>query len=239
MSQTRLIDNLSQGEDREQFMQRVRAALGRSETRPAPPPPRVDENLFRLGRPSQDLVAVFVKNAEFVGMEVRRSSAGEVVKDVLTVLGEIHARRIVMGVGSLAQGLTMRESIRRKNIEIVDWSAAPGLEAQFDTDAGITDVHAALAETGTLVCCSDAGHSRGLSLVPPVHIAIVRKSDIIPDMLDLWPMIESAVRDGKFQSMPSSIALITGPSKTADIEGQLVTGVHGPGREVILLVEDA
>src|SRR5690606_18699946 len=98
-----------------------------------------------------------------------------------------------------------------------------------------TDVHAAIAETGSLVCCSDGGHSRGLSLIPPVHIAIVRKSDILPDMFDFWPRYAQSQPD----ELPSSIAFITGPSKTADIEGVLITGVHGPGRVFVLVVEDA
>jgi L-lactate dehydrogenase complex protein LldG len=138
-------------------------------------------------------------------------------------------------VGTLPQALGLKESLRRKGVQVVEWADTPGLASQFDTDAGITDVHAALAETGTLVCSTDAGHSRGLSLVPPVHVAIVRRSDIVPDMLDLW----ARSRGIAAAELPSSIALITGPSKTADIEGELVVGVHGPGEVHVILVEDA
>ena len=108
------------------------------------------------------------------------------------------------------------------------------MDVQFDTDVGVTDVHAALAETGSLICNVDAKHSRGLSLVPPVHIAIVGARQILPDMLDYF----ATQHDVTGIALPSSQAIITGPSKTADIEGQLVTGVHGPGKVFVYVVED-
>ena len=119
-------------------------------------------------------------------------------------------------------------------MDILDWRHEGGVDAQFDVDAGITDVHAALAETGTLICCSDTEHSRCLSLVPPLHVAVVGRRDVLPDMIDFWRSVE-AESDG---TLSSSISFITGPSKTADIEGELITGVHGPGRVEIYLVED-
>ena len=97
----------------------------------------------------------------------------------------------------------------------------------------ITDVHGAIAESGTIVCASDAGHSRGLSLVPPVHIALVRQSDILPDLIDFLRKWKGTPGSG----MPSSLTLITGPSKTADIEGELIVGVHGPGQVHIVVME--
>lgn len=227
--------NSTMSTDPAEFLSRVRAALGRSETKKAPPPPEVDESIARLARPSDDLVELFEKRATLVGMKVRRIKAADLTREVLAVIESVPAKRVVVGVGSLPQGLGLKESIRKKGIEVVDWHASPGLDAQYDTDAGITDVHGALAETGTMICNSDAGHSRGLSLVPPVHIPIVRKSDILPDMLDYWAKIKG--KPG--HELPSSMVFITGPSKTADIEGVLVTGVHGPGAVHVMLVEDA
>jgi len=219
----------------EAFLIRVRAALGRAETKPAPPPPSVDESLARLARSTDSLVEMFVKRATLVGMKPQTLRGADLVGAIQTILADLGAKRVVVGMGALPQGVSLKDSLRRKGIEVVDWNAGHGLDVQFDTHAGITDVHAALAETGTIICNSDAGHSRGLSLVPPVHIAVVRRSDILPDMLDYWAKMKGTA--GK--DMPSSIAFITGPSKTADIEGVMVTGVHGPGTVHILVVEDA
>ena len=73
------------------------------------------------------------------------------------------------------------------------------------------------------------GRSRGAYLLPFVHVAIVRASQVVPDLVDAWDQFE----DG-----PALSLLVTGPSKTADIEGVLITGVHGPGELHVVLVED-
>lgn len=221
---------------RKAFMARIHAALGKAETTaPTEPAPAVNESIARLARPGMDLVPLFEKRANEVGMKAERLAASDLTRRILALLDELKAKRVVVGVGTVPQALNIKESIRKRGIEVVDWQASPGFECQFDTDVGITDVHAAFAESGTMVCCPDAGHSRGLSLVPPTHIAIVRRSDILPDMIDFWARMK-----GKSSiEMPSSIAFITGPSKTADIEGILITGVHGPGVVHVLIVEDA
>ncbi|MAE60513.1 MAG: hypothetical protein CMJ49_04050 [Planctomycetaceae bacterium] len=116
----------------------------------------------------------------------------------------------------------------------MDWRNDSKMTSAYQADAGLTGVHAGLAETGTLICNSDAAHARGASLAPPVHIAVVRRRDILPDMLDYLPRLEGMSP----AELPSSQAWITGPSKTADIEGVLITGVHGPGKLIIVLVDD-
>ncbi len=201
-----------------------------------PPSPRRQwmTHWARLVRPGDDLAGLFEKRATQVGMKVQRVQAAGLVRRIGELLAELGAKRVVVSVGTVSQALGLKDSLRRQGVEVVDWAATPGLEAQYDTDVGITDVHAAIAESGTMVYQSDAGHSGGLSLVPPAHIAVVRKSDILPDLIDFWERMKGVPRE----RWASSIVLITGPSKTADIEGVLVTGVHGPGQVFILLVED-
>jgi L-lactate dehydrogenase complex protein LldG len=224
------------GESRESFMARVHEALGRTRTeKPSEPPPQADQDIVRLARPGDDLVAMFEERAKITGMKVIPIAAADMTKRIVSLLEELGARKLVVGVGSLPQALGLKDSLRRKNYEVIDWASSPGLEVQFEADAGITDVHAALAETGTLICNSDAGHSRGLSLVPSVHLAIVRRSDILPDMFDYWARLKGIPGS----QLPSSMAFITGPSKTADIEGELIKGVHGPKDVHIFLVQDA
>jgi len=123
--------------------------------------------------------------------------------------------------------------------ELVMFLAADGIAEQstpddetlFSVDAAITDVSAAIAETGTIVCVSGPGLARGASLIPPVHIAVVAAQQILPDLYDYLEQI------GADADLPASHMLISGPSKTADIEGVLVTGMHGPGElHVIVLM---
>lgn len=221
---------------RENFLRKIQEAMGRPVGAPtlSEPPPQVNENMARLARAGDDLVTKFCKCAEISGMKVYRVKAADSNKQILALLDEAKAQRIVVGVGTLPQGLPLKEAIRKKGMEVVDWASSPSMDSQFDAHVGITDVHAALAETGTMICCSDSGHSRGLSLIPPVHIAIVRKSDIIPDMFDFWARFKNVPNT----QMPSSIAFITGPSKTADLEGILITGVHGPGKVHVVVADD-
>ncbi len=234
---------------REAFMARIRTALERDGHAPpqAPrePVPVVDDAVARLMERGDDLLEAFVRNAGAVGFKVQRLAADGLLKAIGTLLSELQAKRVVIGVGTLPQALGLRDALRRRDIEVMDWKNPPAGEAstnrspmdgQFDVDAGITDVHAALAETGSIICCSDAGHSRGLSLAPPVHIAIVRKSDILPDQIDFW---RKRAGDIAKRDLPSSMAIITGPSKTADIEGILITGVHGPGAVHLMVIDDA
>jgi hypothetical protein len=94
---------------------------------------------------------------------------------------------------------------------------------------GLTGVHAAIAETGSLVCISTPATPRTASLLPPRHVAVLRPEQLRPSM-------GSFLRD-RADSYPDSSAVnfITGPSRTADIELQLTLGVHGPGEVVVIM----
>jgi L-lactate dehydrogenase complex protein LldG len=99
-------------------------------------------------------------------------------------------------------------------------------------DAGFTDTVGGIAETGGLLLLPGPDEPRLLSLVPPIHIALLRASTIQDT---LW----SAIRCFEWgASPPPNALLISGPSKTADIEQTLAYGVHGPRRLVVLLVDD-
>lgn len=98
-------------------------------------------------------------------------------------------------------------------------------------DIGISSVTAAVAETGTLALASGPGQERVASLLPPVHVALVGASQIVPDLFDLFAQMQPA-------AMPSNWVFITGPSKTGDLELKLTTGVHGPGHWHVIVSRD-
>ncbi|CAN5116985.1 hypothetical protein BH20ACT8_BH20ACT8_04000 [soil metagenome] len=100
-------------------------------------------------------------------------------------------------------------------------------------DVGVTGAVAAIAETGTLVLAATADTPRRTSLVPPVHIAVVPLSRLVATYADGVDAIS------RLDPPPSSIHLITGPSRSADIELNLVRGVHGPRDVHVLLYPDA
>ena len=87
-----------------------------------------------------------------------------------------------------------------------------------------------LAETGSLIVHSSPTEPRSGSLLPPVHIAVARREQIVADLFDVLEPYSAE------RSPPSNLVLITGPSKTGDIELKLVTGVHGPGEVYVIIL---
>ncbi len=102
-----------------------------------------------------------------------------------------------------------------------------------DIDASITTTIAGVAETGSMLLHPTRDEPRTLSLIPPLHIAILHERELRETLID-------AVRETQDMNvLPTNLVLVTGPSKTADIQRLLVYGAHGPKALVILLLRDA
>jgi L-lactate dehydrogenase complex protein LldG len=99
-------------------------------------------------------------------------------------------------------------------------------------DIGITSVDYALAATGTFVMLSSHNEARLISLLPPAHMAIIPRSRILANLDELLSILPRPA------DQTSSMVLITGPSRTADIEQILVRGVHGPGEVCAVVVDE-
>jgi L-lactate utilization protein LutC len=99
-------------------------------------------------------------------------------------------------------------------------------------EVGINFADYALADTGSLVFLSESRESRLISLLPPVHIALIARKNILSGLDELFTRVPQPA------AQSSAMALITGPSRTADIEMRLVRGVHGPGEIHVIIVED-
>ena len=97
---------------------------------------------------------------------------------------------------------------------------------------GITTALAGLADTGSVVVASGPGQARAASLVPPIYLAFLRTSDIYPN-LRAWMAQQGAA----LLPQTANLVIITGPSRTADIELTLVVGVHGPGEIHVILID--
>ena len=97
-------------------------------------------------------------------------------------------------------------------------------------DIGITSADYALSDTGTLVMLASPAEARLVSLLPPAHLAVVPKERILTGLDELFTILPDPA------AQTSSMVLITGPSRTADIEQILVRGVHGPGQLTVVIV---
>ena len=223
-----------QGEDKATFFGRLRGSLQRSgEAQLTEPPPTVDPSLMRLAEADGHEVALFAEKATATGLRVTRLNAEAVGEHVDALVGQFEADNAIVGLSAaVGEQLPLAERLRGQGVSLIDW-AADG-DAAFDATLGVVDAHAALAETGTVVCASDAARGRCLSLLPPRVIVLLPASAIVADMLDYWRSVPGA----DSAALPSSQVFITGPSKTADIEGEMVTGVHGPGEVHVLVIDD-
>lgn len=122
-------------------------------------------------------------------------------------------------------------------IAALDWSATgvtvEGRPSTGDDLVGITGAHLGIAETGTLMFWSTPETYPATSLLPETHVAVIRASRIVRSMEDAWQ--QSRAERGE---LPRAVNFVSGPSRTADIEGQLQLGAHGPYRVHVILVSD-
>jgi len=211
---------------RDEILRDIRTALGRAGcASPAPlvapllRNPQMDRNLY---------VQLFVQSLEKLAGKVFVVPSPDAVPGVV---GKLLDGKQAVGsnatflktcglatFGQIRSGFTDREALR---------------EACATADVGITSADYALAETGSLVMLSSAEEARLISLLPPVHVAIIPRSRLLANLDELLATIP------KPADQTSSMVLITGPSRTADIEQILIRGVHGPGEVYAVIVENA
>ncbi|CAN5461439.1 hypothetical protein BH10ACI2_BH10ACI2_14380 [soil metagenome] len=177
-----------------------------------------------VSRTSEDLIDTFCGNLRLVGGVVTVVSNGdEAGKHVVGFIGEIGAKRIAISdselIGRLVKPIVEAEIVTNAS---ADWL--------FASDLGITSAQWAIAETGTLVMIADAESHRLTSLVPPVHLCVVRAADI---RQTLGEILELASRD-----LSRLVTFVTGASRTSDIELTLAIGVHGPGELHVIVIAD-
>jgi L-lactate dehydrogenase complex protein LldG len=209
---------------RESFMKRVRnaVALRAPHDRASLPEPRPE--VLRQQADAPDLAAIFKRRAESIGFNVHTVRQNDLNEHIIALLQRHDARKVAVAP-DLPGGDAMRAAAAGDELSFIDKPFKD--DPLFDADAGITGVMAAVAETGSIIC----SNFPQLSLVPPVHIAIVRADQIVPDFVDLFTHPPE-------EKPPSQLTIITGPSKTSDIEGILITGVHGPGVVHVCVVEE-
>jgi len=177
------------------------------------------------------LFDTFKARAEAVSAEVHRvATRGEALDFIVALLrvegvADVRESRAVWVEGSLLDGVD-RERLAEQ---------IPGLTFRVTQDAaegskvGISQVEWAIANTGTLVTDAAPVERRLASALPVIHVAVVPTGAIQPDMPAVFARIHPR--------QSGYISMITGPSRTADIERVLTIGVHGPSRLVIVFVD--
>ena len=213
---------------RAEMLDRIRSALERSGRGRASPPPQRDGNPALDPRTPTALLARFTERLESVGGRLHRAADGSAAARALaTIIHECGARSVATSDSPLVRRLA---ACLPADVSCFDgWSDR---ERLFTADIGLSSAQAAIAETGTLVLESSAERHRLVSLVPPVHVAVLRIGAIAPDLGAALAALDRG------QGQARAVTLITGPSRTADIELELVVGVHGPRALHVVVIEE-
>lgn len=118
------------------------------------------------------------------------------------------------------------------------WHRAPNLtveqgRAQAQDEVSLSHAFAGVAETGTLIMTSGADNPTTLNLLPENHLVVLEARNIAANYEDVWDRLRATYGEGR---MPRTVNMITGPSRTADIEQQIQLGAHGPRRLHVIVV---
>jgi len=123
---------------------------------------------------------------------------------------------------AVSDSTDVRRLIELIELDLDEIAVTPSAADVFSYDIGISGAQAGIAETGTLLLDSSRERHRLVSLVPPVHIAILDASRIVTTLGEALSMLRQD------EQVSPIVTLVTGPSRTADIELTLAIGVHGP-----------
>jgi L-lactate dehydrogenase complex protein LldG len=202
---------------REEILNQVRSALRRevgSPVRPLPASARIEPR--QAGTIASEIDSL-LGEIRSLGGTTRRLPSARAISAALRELVEAEAikKAMVWETPELHQ-LGVADSLRALGVEVVPLQATP--QQLAECDLGVTGVDAALPETGTLLLRAAPDKPRVVSLLPRVHVALVRPSALRADLPEAFADVKA---DGY-------AVCITGPSRTADIELTVTIGVHGP-----------
>jgi L-lactate dehydrogenase complex protein LldG len=219
---------------KETFLRSVRQALSSASRPGADGQPR---STSRPGESScsADPVADFCKRfADAGGLATVVENDESAFSRVAQIIENVGGGLILLGAGPPLERLHVGERLQELGHQVTrvhTLTAANARDVFFRADVSVSGVDYLIAETGSIAVATRPEEPRSLTLLPPVHVAVADEAQLLPDLFDLFDGSVWQERGG----VPSCLTLITGPSKTGDIELRLVTGVHGP-REIHLVL---
>lgn len=217
---------------REEILHRIRKGLGKGEgARKDADAPEPVTSPGDGGLSKDDLAAVFAESLSGINTSVYRANREGVLEFVTGFFRERGAESFSIWETEYLKSLGFKESLEGMGLGL---APAENKSEIANSGVGITEADYALADTGSLVLLSAPEKPRGVSLIPPVHLAIVRKENILSDIGELFGLLNEIYESP--DAIPACTTFITGPSRTADIELNLTLGVHGPKELHVLIV---
>ncbi|CAN5671789.1 lactate utilization protein [soil metagenome] len=219
--------------DRTEFLDKIRhrTRSGRYQPTRAPDVAWTPAGDPREREPIEDPSARFLEELEALGGGGKSVGSFAEARDyVLSLVEERSAKLVVRWDVEELEELGADGPLERWGTDVVVWRDLDnGREVAAEADIGITTAEWAVAETGSLVLAGGPGKGRSVTLLPPVHVAMVP----VDRLLSTVPEVIGKYAGG---SIPANLCFHTGPSRTGDIEMTLSIGVHGPGEVHVVLV---
>ncbi len=219
--------------EREKILGRIREALkvkahipGRHQ------PPLVETSvgtprrwLPKVGESAEEQFALFARNATELKVDFQLlSSAEDLRATLLRLRDEENWKHIASHSGELTD-----VTCPILNLPLLHTDRSYDVNELEACDAGISECDALIAQTGTVLVTNRSAGGRALSVLPPHHVVLARRSQLVADLPTAFELLKRKYAKG----YPSMISFITGPSRTGDIERILVLGAHGPKKLTI------
>lgn len=224
--------------EREKILGRIREALQTAAPLPGshgqeqlhapaePPVAHAREWLPSVGLSVEEQFELFAKNAADLRADFKRLNSRDELKDALAKLrDEGKWQRVAGHEGGLSQA-----ACEALGLPVLFTDHGYAVQDLEKCDASITECDALVAQTGGVVVTSRSAGGRALSVLPPHHVVIARREQLVPDLPAAFELLTRKYSP----DFPSMISFITGPSRTGDIERILVLGAHGPKKLTIL-----
>jgi L-lactate dehydrogenase complex protein LldG len=224
--------------ERENILGRIREALKVAAPLPGshgdtsahasaePPVSHAREWLPSVGKSVEEQFALFAKNAGDLKADFQLlASRDELKTALLKISAEEKWSRVASHGGELSDF-----ACKALGLPVLLTDKGYAVQEMEQCDAGITECDALIAQTGGVVVTSRSAGGRALSVLPPHHVVIARREQLVADL----PAAFAFLQQKYAPDYPSMISFITGPSRTGDIERILVLGAHGPKKLTIL-----
>ena len=179
-----------------------------------------------------DLITQFkseLKNVNTNIIETRNEN--QIRKSLLKLTKEKELKSFSIWESEYLKELNLKQELKDNGLKLV---TAKNKNRIANSDIGITEVDYAIADTGTLVLLTNKNQPRTISLLPPIHLAVVRPENLVRNINDLFIILKSKL---DLDDITSCMTFITGPSRTADIELNLTLGVHGPKELYVTILQ--
>ena len=204
-------------QSREEILNRIRAALDgvpRTPVSPLPPGMRVPPRT--AGEVNAEIDLLIAEIGKLGGRAQRVAGHEELRLALCNLVRDESVKKVALWPSSDLKDFDLENTLASLGVEIV--AANADKRTLAECDLGVTGADAALPETGTLILRAASEHPQLVSLLPRVHLAIVRPAALRADLHQVLDEVKGDPR----------VHFVSGPSRTADIEKTLVIGVHGP-----------